>query len=96
MEAALRGAEVMRFTGSVALSRAHEDDGYIHRAVAAGLKAGTKYSYRLGDAEFDVWAEGSFTTPKTDGAFEFVHLSDPQGWTESHYDTYSGLAPRPR
>ena len=85
------GAEVMRFTGSVALSRAHEDDGYIHRAVAAGLKAGTKYSYRLGDAEFDVWAEGSFTTPKTDGAFEFVHLSDPQGWTESHYYTYSGL-----
>ena len=68
-------------------------DGFIHRAVAKGLKADTRYKYRFGDEDLNRWCEvGSFKTSADNNRnFTFMHISDPQGDNELHYEFYNQL-----
>ncbi|WP_129783356.1 DUF2341 domain-containing protein [Promicromonospora panici] len=59
---------------------ASEDGETFYRAVARGLRPGTTYYYRVGDAAEQVWsATGTFVTPAGDDEeFTFVDLTDTQ------------------
>ena len=69
------------------------DDGFIHRAVAKSLTPDTRYKYRFGDEDLGRWCEvGSFkTSANSNRNFSFLHISDPQGDNELHYESYSQL-----
>ena len=69
------------------------DDGFVHRAVAKNLKADTVYAYRFGDESVSRWCEsGTFkTSSNNDRNFSFLHISDPQGDNELHYQSYNQL-----
>lgn len=55
----------------------------IHKAEATGLKSGTTYFFRVGDAKFNLWSEvGTFQTAAKHGAFTFINLTDTQAKTE--------------
>lgn len=91
-ESGFSSSAVKQASGTVAKSAASTADGWIHSCSINGLSAGTEYLYRVGDKELDAWSEtGSFSTAKGEGAFTFLHLSDPQGWEEEHYETYGAL-----
>ncbi|WP_217560622.1 S-layer homology domain-containing protein [Paenibacillus sp. GbtcB18] len=60
-----------------------------HKVTATGLKAGTDYSYRIGDGQDGHWSDiRSFTTGGAGNAFTFLYTTDPQGTTESEYVTW--------
>lgn len=81
----------MEFTGDLTKSPI-VDDGFIHRVVASGLKENTTYQYRVGDKEINNWSDvGEFTTAESKNGAKFVHISDPQGYEEIHYDNYQEL-----
>ncbi len=86
------GENVLKFKGTAEKSKA-QNDKYVHRVKATGLTPNTEYEYRFGDAEIGSWCEtGSFKTSSLDTSdFTFVHLSDPQGKTASHYEEYAKL-----
>ena len=66
------------------------NDGFIHQAVATNLTPNTTYVYRVGDKETNIWSDvGEFTTAGNDEDMTFVHISDPQGYEEIHYDNYN-------
>ena len=66
------------------------NDGFIHKVVATGLKTNTTYEYRLGDKALENWSDiGSFTTANNSNSLRFIHVSDPQGYEEVHYDNYN-------
>lgn len=81
--------DIIRFVGEskeVSGSDERNKDGKVlaHKAKAIGLKADTKYLYRVGTGE--VWSqEGSFTTNSTNGEFTFLHLTDTQGETVNDF-----------
>lgn len=81
---------VIKTSGSYYVSKASTADGFIHTAVCENLKKGTKYLYKVGDAELNAWSEvGSFITESGDNSpFTFVHVSDPQSDDKNYYDTY--------
>ena len=64
-------------------------DGFIHRAVAKNLTPDTKYAYRFGDEDVDRWCDvGTFkTSANSNRNFSFLHISDPQGDNELHYNS---------
>ena len=67
-------------------------DGFIHQVVATSLKEDTKYLYRLGEKELNCWSDvGEFKTANSSNKLNFVHISDPQGYEEYHYDAYNTL-----
>jgi len=68
-------------------------DGFIHRAVAKRLSPDTEYVYRFGDEQLDRWCEvGTFkTSADSNRNFSFLHISDPQGDNELHYESYNQL-----
>lgn len=80
------------FDGTVEASLI-SDDGFIHRVHATGLTPDTKYMYRFGDEDLDRWCEtGSFKTSANNNRnFTFMHISDPQGDNELHYESYTQL-----
>lgn len=78
--------EVSSAAGGVK-SEVDGEDAYIHSVFVDGLKPGTLYSYRVGDAELEWSGVGTFKTAG-EGAFTFLHMSDPQGWEVGHYDRY--------
>lgn len=81
----------LEFEGEVNKSKV-ANDGFIHRVVAKNLKPNTTYYYRLGDKNVDVWSDvSSFTTAEDKVGTRFVHISDPQGYEEVHYDNYNQL-----
>ena len=52
---------------------------YSHHAVAKDLKAGTAYTYRVGDRSRDLWSKpGSFATDDGDERFSFIAIADVQ------------------
>lgn len=67
---------------------------YCHKAVITGLKPGTKYYYRVGDAAKNAWSStGSFTTESADNAqFNFIDVTDTQAVFDNN-DYYSNWAP---
>ena len=62
-----------------------------HTVKLSGLTPGTKYCYRVGDAERGWWSDtGVIETADGNGeGFTFFYLSDPQAQRASHYETYS-------
>ncbi|NQX70332.1 metallophosphoesterase [Paenibacillus alba] len=61
-----------------------------HKAIASGLKPGTKYTYRVGNGDADGWSElGSFTTDTaTNQNFHFLYATDSQGSSKSNFDLW--------
>jgi|GEM_PF-354835 len=75
-------SQALQFTGlySVSTNKASQR---VHKAKATGLKPGTTYSYRVGDAFLGIWSEiGTFTTAPASGAFTFIDLADTQAKSE--------------
>lgn len=72
----------MKFTGEFAKSSSNPE--YVmHKAKATGLKPGTEYQFRVGDASLGLWSDvGTFKTADEDGKFTFIDLADPQAKTE--------------
>ena len=68
-------------------------DGLIHRVNAKNLTPGTEYVYRFGDEELNAWCKtGKFkTAARSNRNFTFMHISDPQGDNELHYQSYNQL-----
>lgn len=80
------------FTGTIEGSPI-AGDGFIHRAAAKRLTPDTEYVYRFGDEQLNRWCEvGSFKTSANNNRnFSFLHISDPQGDNELHYESYNQL-----
>ena len=71
------------FTGRLAVSRNSKDE-LVHKAEASGLKADTKYYFRVGDKALGLWSTvGTFETAAKTGAFTFIDLADTQAKTEA-------------
>ena len=62
-----------------------------HTITVSGLESGTKYSYRIGDAEKGWWSEaGTITTAEGgDEAFTFFYLTDPQAQRKDQYERFA-------
>lgn len=69
----------------------YETDYIQHTVKLSGLEPGTKYSYRVGNAEKGWWSEPGVieTASGLDDSFTFIHLSDPQAQRASHYERYN-------
>ena len=62
-----------------------------HVVKLENLTPGTKYCYRIGDAEKGWWSKTGVieTASGDDDAFSFFFLSDPQSQRKDHYDTFA-------
>lgn len=80
------------YTGTIEVSPI-AGDGFIHRVAAKRLTPDTEYVYRFGDEQLNRWCEvGSFKTSANNNRnFSFLHISDPQGDNELHYESYNQL-----
>ena len=58
---------------------------------SSGLEAGTKYCYRVGDAEKGWWSEvGTIETAGgSDDAFTFFYVTDPQAQRQDQYERFA-------
>lgn len=64
----------------------HEVEVNRHTIKISGLEAGTKYCYRIGDAEKGWWSEtGVIDTADNSTAYSFFHMTDPQSVTEKQF-----------
>lgn len=61
-----------------------DDPGKVYKAKFNGLKENTKYIYKVGN-ESNYSDIHSFTTSGNNESFNFVHASDPQGWSIGDY-----------
>ena len=60
-----------------------------HTATVTGLKPGTKYCYRIGDAERGWWSDtGVIETADNSDSFTFFHVSDEQSQNANQYATW--------
>ena len=68
-----------------------EKDYTKHIVKLSGLEPGTKYSYRVGNAEYGWWSDaGVITTAEGgDDAFTFFYLTDPQAQREDQYERFA-------
>ncbi len=65
---------------------ASEWDGYYnHKVVATGLEKGTKYIYKIGSKDNDVFADGSFVTDDGDDEFSFIAIADVQASSPENF-----------
>lgn len=70
----------------------HQVEVNRHTIEITGLEEGTKYCYRIGDAERGWWSEtGVIDTADNSTSFSFFHVTDPQSVTEKQY-TYDWAA----
>lgn len=70
-------------------------DNYCHKVLVENLESGTKYAYRVGDKQTEIWSNvGTFTTAfDGEGAFSFIALADVQAGNEKNF-TKSGAVER--
>ena len=60
-----------------------------HTATVTGLKPGTKYCYRVGDAKRGWWSDtGVIETADNSDSFTFFHVSDEQSQNAKQYGTW--------
>ena len=63
-----------------------------HTVELCNLTPGTKYCFRVGDAEKGWWSEtGVIETADGDGAFTFFYVTDPQSQREDQYATFGNV-----
>lgn len=62
-----------------------------HTIKLSGLEAGTKYCYRVGDAERGWWSEAGVieTASGGDEGFTFFYVTDPQSQQPAHYERFA-------
>lgn len=59
---------------------------YSHQVAVTDLEAGTAYTYRVGDANANVWSEAkSFVTDNGDDAFKFITIADVQASSDENF-----------
>ena len=70
----------------------HQIEVNRHTIEITGLEEGTKYCYRIGDADRGWWSQtGVIDTADNSTSFSFFHVTDPQSVTEKQY-TYDWAA----
>ncbi len=70
----------------------YEFDVNRHIVTIEGLKPGTTYYYRIGDASYGFWSDvATITTADNSDSFTFFHVSDSQGGAQRHYDKWANL-----
>lgn len=63
-----------------------------HIVKLTGLEPGTKYCYRLGDAERGWWSEtGVLETADNTRGFTFLHVTDTQAQNSQQFDVFANL-----
>ncbi len=63
-----------------------------HDVKITGLTPGTKYSYRVGDAERGWWSEaGTIETADGSGSFTFINVTDMQSQNAKQYETVANV-----
>lgn len=63
-----------------------------HIVTLSGLIPGTKYCYRIGDADRGWWSEpATLETADNGDAFTFLHLTDVQSENETQYGTFNSV-----
>lgn len=69
----------------------YESEFVYHTVNLSGLEPGTKYSFRIGDAERGWWSDAGViqTAGGPDEAFSFIYVTDPQAQRPDHYDRYA-------
>lgn len=70
----------------------HFEKDYIkHTVKLSGLKPGTKYSYRVGNAEYGWWSDAGVITTAEGGdeAFTFFYVTDPQAQRQDQYERFA-------
>ena len=69
----------------------YESEFVYHTVKLTGLEPGTKYSFRVGDAEKGWWSDAGViqTAGGADEAFSFIYVTDPQAQRPDHYDRYA-------
>ncbi len=71
-----------KYTGSVSKYR----EQYMHKVYVYDLEAGTSYTYRVGDAEKNLWGETcTFVTDDKDDSFTFVAITDVQASSDENF-----------
>lgn len=61
---------------------------YTHHVAVTDLKAGTEYTYRVGDKEKNVWGEtGTFVTDDRNSKFSFITIADVQASNKESFET---------
>lgn len=62
-----------------------------HTVKLSGLEAGTKYCYRVGDAERGWWSEAGVIETAAGGneKFTFFYVTDPQSQQPAHYERFA-------
>lgn len=61
-----------------------------HSVTVTGLKPGTTYSYKIGDAKKGFWSESaSYTTADKSSSFSFIQVSNTAGATQEEYDVWA-------
>ncbi len=70
----------------------YEFDVNRHTAKITGLKPGTTYYYRIGDASKGYWSKvGTITTADNSDSFTFFHVSDSQSGLERQYKVWANV-----
>lgn len=70
------------YTGSVSVYR----DQYAHKVYVSDLEAATSYTYRVGDAEKNLWGETcTFTTDDGNDSFSFITIADVQASSDENF-----------
>ncbi len=70
------------YTGTVAKFR----EQYIHKVYVTDLEAGTSYTYRVGDAEKNLWSETcTVKTDDGDNKFSFIVSADVQASSDENF-----------
>lgn len=70
----------------------HEFPATRHIINISGLKAGTKYSYRVGNAAKGWWSEtGTIEIEDSTDTTSFIHVSDQQSQSAQQYETFSNV-----
>ena len=68
----------------------YEFDVNRHEISITGLKPGTKYCYRVGDASKGWWSDtGVIETADNSDSFTFFHMSDSQAGIERQYEVWA-------
>lgn len=61
-------------------------DQYIHKVYVTDLEAGVSYTYRVGDADKDLWGETcTVTTDDGDDSFSFITIADVQASSDENF-----------
>ncbi|MCH5198497.1 MAG: metallophosphoesterase family protein [Oscillospiraceae bacterium] len=70
------------YSGTATLYRGQ----YSHQTAVTDLEPGTEYTYRVGDAEKDMWSDVcTFVTDDKDNSFSFVTIADVQASSDENF-----------